>query len=115
MRPSGSHLLAALAATAPQSAWAHYWVAVSDWRAAPRFDEKAKAIAEKTCDEGLAQIDQAIVMTYTGHCIEVQGTAEGLPFSRSELDDLLGLAEHGIAEILDHQAEVLATPPTPRS
>ena len=53
---------AGLAATAPKSAWAHYWVAVSDWRATPRFDEKAKAIAEKTCDEGLAQIDQAIAL-----------------------------------------------------
>ena len=42
-----------------------------------------------------------VVMTSTGRFIEVQGTAEGMPFSRSELDDLLGLAEHGIAEILD--------------
>ena len=62
-----------------------------------------------------AEVDMNIVMTSTGRFIEVQGTAEGLPFSRSELDDLLGLAEHGIAEILDHQAEVLATPPAPRS
>jgi ribonuclease PH len=45
----------------------------------------------------------------------VQGTAEGLPFTRSELDDLLGLAEHGIATILDAQAEVLRTPPPPRT
>ena len=62
-----------------------------------------------------AQVDMNVVMTSTGRFIEVQGTAEGLPFTRSELDDLLGLAEHGIAEILDHQAEVLATPPPPRS
>jgi ribonuclease PH len=61
-----------------------------------------------------AEVDMNVVMTSTGRFIEVQGTAEGLPFSRSELDDLLGLAEHGIAEILDHQAEVLATPPAPR-
>jgi len=62
-----------------------------------------------------AEVDMNVVMTSTGRFIEVQGTAEGLPFSRSELDDLLGLAEHGIADILDHQAEVLATPPAPRS
>jgi ribonuclease PH len=62
-----------------------------------------------------AQVDMNVVMTSTGRFIEVQGTAEGLPFTRSELDDLLGLAEHGIAEILDRQAEVLATPPPPRS
>src|SRR5207245_337421 len=40
--------------------------------------------------------------------------ADGLPFTRSELDDLLGLAEHGIASILDAQAQVLLTPPPPR-
>jgi ribonuclease PH len=62
-----------------------------------------------------AEVDMNVVMTSTGRFIEVQGTAEGLPFSRSELDDLLGLAEHGIAEILDLQAEVVAKPPASRS
>jgi ribonuclease PH len=62
-----------------------------------------------------AEVDMNVVMTSAGRFIEVQGTAEGLPFSRRELDDLLGLAEHGIAEILDRQAEVLATPPPSRS
>ncbi len=46
--------------------------------------------------------------------MEVQGTAEGAAFSKAELDDLLSLAEHGIAEILEAQAAVLATPPPPR-
>jgi ribonuclease PH len=54
-------------------------------------------------------------MTSSGRFVEVQGTAEGKAFSKSELDDLLSLAEHGIAEILDAQAKVLATPPPPRS
>ena len=61
-----------------------------------------------------AEVDMNVVMTSSGRFIEVQGTAEGLPFSRSELDDLLGLAEHGIAQILDAQADVLATPPPTR-
>jgi ribonuclease PH len=61
-----------------------------------------------------AEVDMNVVMTATGRFVEVQGTAEGLPFSRSELDDLLGLAEHGIASILDAQAEVTASPPPPR-
>jgi ribonuclease PH len=61
-----------------------------------------------------AEVDMNVVMTSTGRFVEVQGTAEGLPFSRAEMDDLLGLAEHGIASLLDHQAEVLAVPPTPR-
>ena len=45
----------------------------------------------------------------------MQGTAEGLPFSKDELQELLSLAEHGIAQILDAQAEIVATPPAPRS
>lgn len=61
-----------------------------------------------------AEVDMNVVMTSTGRFIEVQGTAEGQAFSRSELDDLLGLAEHGIATILDTQAEVLAAPPPRR-
>ena len=61
-----------------------------------------------------AEVDMNVVMTGGGRFVEVQGTAEGLPFSRAELDDLLGLAEHGIASILDAQAALLLTPPPPR-
>jgi ribonuclease PH len=61
-----------------------------------------------------ADVDMNVVMTSTGRFVEVQGTAEGLAFTRSELDDLLGLAEHGIAEILDAQAVVLVSPPPVR-
>ncbi|HEX2023413.1 MAG TPA: ribonuclease PH [Acidimicrobiales bacterium] len=61
-----------------------------------------------------AEVDMNVVMTSTGRFVEVQGTAEGLPFTRAELDDLLALAEHGIASLLDAEAEVLAVPPVPR-
>jgi ribonuclease PH len=61
-----------------------------------------------------AEVDMNVVMTSSGRFIEVQGTAEGMAFTRSELDDLLGLAEHGIATILERQTELLATPPAPR-
>jgi ribonuclease PH len=61
-----------------------------------------------------AEVDMNVVMTSAGKFVEVQGTAEGQAFSKPELDDLLSLAEHGIAEILEGQAEVLATPPPPR-
>jgi ribonuclease PH len=54
-------------------------------------------------------------MTSSGRFVEVQGTAEGKAFSKAELDDLLSLAEHGIAEILDAQVKVLETPPPPRT
>ncbi len=46
--------------------------------------------------------------------MEVQGTAEGNPFSKAELDAMLGLAEAGIAELLVAQAKVVATPPAKR-
>jgi ribonuclease PH len=58
-----------------------------------------------------AEVDMNVVMTGAGRFIEVQGTAEGQPFSRTELDDLLGLAEHGIAQIFDLQRAVLAESP----
>ncbi|HWC12469.1 MAG TPA: ribonuclease PH [Acidimicrobiales bacterium] len=61
-----------------------------------------------------AEVDMNVVMTSEGRFVEVQGTAEGLPFTRAELDDLLELAEHGIAGLLDLQAEVLAAPPRTR-
>jgi ribonuclease PH len=62
-----------------------------------------------------AEVDMNIVMTGSGRFVEVQGTAEGKAFSKSELDDLLSLAEHGIAEILEAQATLLAIPPLPRN
>ena len=62
-----------------------------------------------------AEVDMNVVMTSSGRFVEVQGTAEGKAFSKAELDDLLSLAEHGIAEILDAQAKVLAEPPPPRA
>ncbi|MBW3669305.1 MAG: ribonuclease PH [Actinobacteria bacterium] len=61
-----------------------------------------------------AETDMNVVMTSSGRFVEVQGTAEGAPFDRSELDELLSLAEHGIASILEAQAALLATAPPPR-
>ncbi|MFT7599554.1 MAG: ribonuclease PH [Acidimicrobiales bacterium] len=61
-----------------------------------------------------AETDMNVVMTGSGQFIEVQGTAEGAAFSRDELDTLLGLAEGGIAQIVEQQKQVLATPPAVR-
>ena len=61
-----------------------------------------------------AEVDMNVVMTGEGRFVEVQGTAEGKPFSRSELDDLIGLAENGIIEIFALQREMLSVPPEPR-
>jgi ribonuclease PH len=66
-------------------------------------------------EDSKAEVDMNVVMTSTGKFVEVQGTAEGAAFSRSELDSLLALAESGIKELLELQAAVVADPPTPRS
>jgi ribonuclease PH len=55
-----------------------------------------------------AEVDCNIVMTGSGRLVEVQGTAEGEPFSRGELDRLLDLAEAGIAELTKLQRDILA-------
>jgi ribonuclease PH len=65
-------------------------------------------------EDSRAEVDMNVVMTGAGRFVEVQGTAEGLAFSRAELDELLALAEGGIGELLAAQAAVLATPPAPR-
>jgi ribonuclease PH len=49
-----------------------------------------------------------IVMTETGKLIEVQGTAEGEPFSFEELDEMLNIAKHGLRELFDIQKAALA-------
>ena len=65
-------------------------------------------------EDSRAEVDMNVVMTSSGRFIEVQGTAEGMPFTKHELDEMLSLAEHGIARLLDLQATTLAEPPTPR-
>jgi ribonuclease PH len=50
-----------------------------------------------------AEVDMNVVMTGKGLLVEVQGTAEKAPFSRSELDTLLDLATSGIAELHEMQ------------
>jgi ribonuclease PH len=65
-------------------------------------------------EDSRAEVDMNVVMTGSGRFVEVQGTAEGMAFSRSELDEMLGLAEQGIATLLAEQQAVLAEPPSPR-
>ena len=54
--------------------------------------------------------DMNVVMTGAGHFVEVQGTAEGVAFTRAEMDQLLGLADKGIRELISAQAGALAQP-----
>jgi ribonuclease PH len=65
-------------------------------------------------EDSAAEVDMNVVMTGSGRFLEVQGTAEGMSFSRGELDALLGLAEGGIRELMTLQDTLLATPPAAR-
>jgi ribonuclease PH len=61
-------------------------------------------------DDVRAQTDMNVVMTGDGRFVEVQGTAEGAPFDRAELDSLLALAEKGCGELTRLQHQALASP-----
>jgi len=65
-------------------------------------------------EDSTAEVDMNVVMTASGRFIEVQGTAEGLPFTRDELGSLLELGVAGIEEIVALQQEMTAEPPPPR-
>ena len=58
-------------------------------------------------EDSACQTDMNVVMTGAGRFVEVQGTAEGEPFAREELDKLLGLAGRGISELVAQQRRCL--------
>ncbi len=62
-------------------------------------------VEDSACDT-----DMNVVMTGAGHFVEVQGTAEGVAFTRAEMDQLLALADKGIRELIAAQASALAQP-----
>ena len=71
-------------------------------------------------EDSAAEVDMNVVVltpidSGIARFVEVQGTAEGMAFSRSELDSMLGLAEHGLAEIVSLQRDAVAVPPVGRA
>lgn len=58
-------------------------------------------------EDSTAEVDFNVVMTQSGKLVEVQGTAEGRPFSRQEMEQLLNLAEKGVLELMDIQKSLL--------
>ncbi len=58
-------------------------------------------------EDAAAEVDMNLVMTGTGAIVEVQGTAEGEPFSKKELGKLLALGEKGIKALVSKQRDVL--------
>ena len=60
-------------------------------------------------EDSRAEVDMNVVCTGDGRFIEVQGTAEREPFSRSQMDDLLELASQGIATLIGLQKAVIGS------
>jgi ribonuclease PH len=60
-------------------------------------------------EDSHAEVDMNVVGTDSGTYIELQGTAEGLPFDRSRVDTLLDLADTGLARLFEAQTAVLAS------
>jgi ribonuclease PH len=58
-------------------------------------------------EDSVAEVDMNVVMTEKKKFVEIQGTAEGAPFSRETMNRLLALAEKGIMELLQVQRDVL--------
>jgi ribonuclease PH len=62
-------------------------------------------------EDSRAEVDLNVVMNQDQQLLEIQGTAEGAPFSRSQLNQLLDLAERGIAQLQGSQTQALAEAP----
>jgi ribonuclease PH len=58
-------------------------------------------------EDSAAAVDMNVVMTGSGKFVEVQGTAEGMPFSRERMNDMLSFAETGIKQLIDLQKKAL--------
>ena len=59
-------------------------------------------------EDSACDTDMNVVMTGAGNFVEVQGTAEGVAFTRKEMDRMLALAEKGIGELVQLQKQALA-------
>jgi ribonuclease PH len=59
-------------------------------------------------EDSACDTDMNVVMTGAGHFVEVQGTAEGVAFTRAEMDQLLALAEKGVGELMALQQDSLS-------
>ena len=62
-------------------------------------------------EDSNAEVDVNVVMTGDGRFVEVQSTAEKVPFDRERLDELLDLAAAGIDELVGYQQEAIDVPP----
>jgi ribonuclease PH len=75
---------------------------------------RGQAVLDLDYDEDSScDTDMNVVMTGSGGIVEIQGTAEGMAFSRSQVDRLLDLAAQGIATLGQAQQQAIARPLVP--
>ncbi|MBZ4654621.1 MAG: Ribonuclease [Peptococcaceae bacterium] len=84
-------------------------IPVRAWLAAVSVGKVADSLLLDLCyeEDSQAIVDMNVVMTDKNEFVEIQGTAEGYPFTREELDSLLDLAKTGILQLIDIQQQVL--------
>jgi ribonuclease PH len=75
-------------------------VSVGVYRGTPVLD--LDYLEDSQCDT-----DMNVVMTESGGIVEVQGTAEGAPFTRAQMDSMIDLAADGIRQLIEHQRTAL--------
>jgi len=82
---------------------------VRDWLAAVSVGKISDQLLLDLCfeEDSQAAVDMNIVMTGRGEFVEIQGTAEGYPFTGEELQHLLALGRQGVRELIEIQKSVL--------
>lgn len=82
---------------------------ILDWLAAVSVGKVEDTLLADLCyeEDSRAVVDMNIIMTGKGQFVEIQGTAEGYPFTRNELDQLLALGEQGVQELIKIQKATL--------
>ena len=76
--------------------------------AAPALADRPQPVIDLDyLEDSAAETDANFVMTGSGGIVEIQGTAEGTPFSQDEFLSLLGLAQNGIAELVALQKQAI--------
>jgi len=82
---------------------------IIDWLAAVSVGKVEDNLLADLCyeEDSRAVVDMNVIMTGQGHFVELQGTAEGYPFSRAELDRLLELGQQGVQELIGLQKTAL--------
>jgi len=84
-------------------------IPVTDWLAAISVGKvQGQVLLDLAyAEDCTAEVDMNIVMNGKGQFVEVQGTAESYPFTRSELEQMLALGEKGIRELIEIQKGIL--------